>query len=208
MNTSQIVVEPNHKHCSIRCFSWSAAIVGGLIGVGLSFLLNLFSIGIGLSAFTTTHEGITAFAMGGFLGFAIGTFASMFAAGWISGYLGRPNCASCNSGALYGFVAWCLALVLGVLLASPVSHFVAAYSSNLTNHSLTVIKYNNDVEHTVVAPDGSTTVTTTVDAEKAANDAGKAAFALFILFFIGAIGSSFGGHFGMSCREGCCGKKC
>jgi hypothetical protein len=210
MNTSPVVVEQNHKHCSVKCFSWSATFVGGLIGLGLGFLLNLFSIAIGLSAFTTTQAGISTFAVGGFIGFAIGTFASMFAAGWISGYLGRPNCATCNSGALYGFVAWCLTLILGVMLAGPVSHFVSAYSSNLTNHTLTVIKYGNERPNAEVAavssPDGTTVATT--DVEKTANDAGKAALALFALFFLGAIASSFGGHFGMSCRKGCCGTGC
>jgi hypothetical protein len=208
MINSPQTVEHIHKHCSIKCFSWSAAFVGAMAGVGFSFLLNLFSIAIGLTAFSTTQEGISAFAIGGFLGFAVGTIASMFAAGWIAGYLGRPNCANCNSGALYGFVAWCLALLVGVLLAGPVSHFVSSYSGNLTNHSLTVIKYGNDEASHVVATSDSGT-TTVVNVEKAANDTGKAAFALFILFFLGAIASSFGGHFGMECKSGCCGsKKC
>lgn len=191
-------------------FFLDATFVGAFVGIGLSFLLILFSLAIGLSAFSTTHEGITAFAVGGFLGIAIGVIASMFVTGMIAGVLGRPYCKTCNSGALYGFVAWCLVLVLGILLTGPVSKFVSASSGFLTNHTLTIIKSTNEEPASTISITGSTPTspaTTTVNAEKVANDTGKAAFALFVLFFLGALASCFGGHFGMVCRKGCCPSK-
>jgi len=180
-------------YCGTKCFSWSAVFVGAFIGVGLSFLLNIFSIAIGLSAFTTAQDGLTAFAIGGFIGFLIGGIASMFVAGFVAGYLGRPFSNNCGSGCLYGFTAWCVALVLGVMLSGPATKFVTANSSYITNHSVTLIKASDD-----------TTVVATVDADKAASDTAKAAFALFIIFFTAALASTFGGHYGMECRKKCC----
>jgi hypothetical protein len=68
------------------------------VGVGLSFLLNLFSIAIGLSLVTTSKEGIASLAIGGFLGLVISAIAAMFVAGTTSGYLGRSCCAKRNLG--------------------------------------------------------------------------------------------------------------
>jgi len=194
MNTT-----PPLRHCGTKCFSWSAVFVGAFIGVGLSFLLNLFSLAIGLSAFTTTSSGITAFAVGGFLGFLIGGIASMFVAGFVAGYLGRPFSSSCNSGCLYGFIAWSLTLILGVMLSGPASKFITANSSYITNHALTVINLT-PTQNAIV----SDTPTVVVDPEKAASDAAKAAFALFVIFFTAALASTFGGHYGMECRKKCC----
>jgi len=209
INAQPVSTGQIHKHCSIKCFSWSATIVGAFVGIGLSFLLILFSLAIGLSAFSTTQEGITAFAVGGFLGLAIGVIASMFVTGMIAGVLGRPYCNTCNSGALYGMVAWCLVLVLGILLTGPVAKFISASSGFLTNHTLTIIKSTNDEPASTISITAATptSAATTVNAEKVANDTGKAAFALFVLFFLGALASCFGGHFGMVCRKGCCPSK-
>lgn len=177
-----------------KCFSWSAVLVGAFVGTGLGFLLNLFSIAIGLSTFTTTQEGVTAFAVGGFIGFAIGTIASMFVAGMVAGYLGRTYCIKRNLGALYGFTAWCLALILSVMLAAPAAKFVASYSGFVTNHNVTIVRMVN--KPAVVA-----VPVNQVDVEKAANDMGKAGLALFVLFFLGAFFSSVGGHCGMQCKK-------
>jgi MFS family permease len=185
MNSGQM-----HKCCSFKCISWTAILVGAIVGVGLGFLLNLFSVAIGLSAFSTSPEGMTAFAVGGFIGLAIGTVVSMYVAGYTSGYLAHPHCPKRNSGALYGFTTWVVSFILVVLLTGPISHYVTASTGFITNHTV------------VVGPAASND--TTVSAEKAANDTGKVALALFSLFFLGALAACFGGHFGMVCRPEDC----
>jgi hypothetical protein len=197
---------PTTYTCSVKCISWSAIFVGSIVGVGLGFLLNLFSVAIGLSAFTTSPEGVTAFAIGGFIGFAIGVFVSMFVAGWVAGHLGKSHCPKRNSGALYGFTTWSMALILVVLLSGPVGHYVAAGTGFISNSAPAMMHrpMMDNGPAAEAAPDGQQPPAP--PAEKAANDAGKAAFALFILFFLGAIGACFGGHWGMVCckEDECC----
>ena len=171
--------------------------------MGLSFLLSLFSLAIGLTAFTTTQEGVTAFAVGGFLGFIIGAMVSMFAAGWVAGYLGRPYCNACNLGCLYGFFAWCLTLILGVMLSAPLGKFVSSNSGYLTNHQVDLIDYTKNRVGERVAASASADRTDHKTVQTSVNDMGKAGLALFSLFFLAAFASCIGGHCGMSARK-CC----
>lgn len=189
--------EQTMQNCSPKCISWSAIVIGALVGVGLGFLLNLFSIAIGLSAFNTT-EGVKAIALGGYLGLIIGTIVSMFIAGFTSGFLGKPYCGGRNYGTLYGFTAWCIILLIMVVFATRIGNYVAAYTNFAT--SPTVIVAVDDMPK--AAPVASTEMTV-VDADKAAGAMGAGAFAIFILFFVGAVSSAFGGHCGFACRDKC-----
>jgi MFS family permease len=193
MNSGQMSSGQVHKCCSVKCISWSAILVGALVGVGLGFLLNLFSVAIGLSAFSTSPEGVSAFAIGGFIGLAIGGVVSQFVAGWTAGYLAHPHCPKRNSGALYGFTTWAVGLIFIIFLSSPVAHYLASSSSYISNHTVVM-------SH----PDAPAAADTTVSTEKAANDTGKAGLALFTLFFLAALAGSYGGHFGMVCRPEDC----
>lgn len=179
-----------HRFGFFKCISWSAIIIGALVGIGLSFLLNLFSLAIGLTAFTTNDTGMTAVAIGGFLGFVIGTIVSMFVAGYTAGYLGRRYTAGRNLGVIYGFSAWCLALLLMIAFANPVASFVSSYSGYVTDHKRVMI---NNPYQTPSPSNGMSSAQT----EQSANDAGKAGLVLFVLFFLGALSSSFGGYYGM-----------
>ena len=73
---------PTYHSCLYKRMSWTAIFVGALIGTGLGFLLHLFGIAIGLSAFSLTPDGATAVAIGGIVGMLIGVIASMLAAGY------------------------------------------------------------------------------------------------------------------------------
>lgn len=198
MDNQKCSVDAMHTDCHNRYVSWRAVFVGALVGVGLSFLLNLFSIALGLAAFTTTSEGVTVFAVGGFIGLLIGSIIAMFVSGWVAGYLGRPFCVNRDMGFLYGFTTWCVGLVLLVMLSSPVARFISSYASTVTNNTITVVQVGNESQ----TP--SSTMTTT-DAEKAANDMGRAGLAIFVLFFFGALSSVLGAHCGM---VGCTKKEC
>src|SRR5829696_1753638 len=100
MNTSH---NPLHSHES-TCFSWKPIIVGALVAIGLSFLLNLFSAAIGLSAYTADTQGMQNVAIGGLIATALGIVVAMFVSGWVAGYLGNPFCEKRHLGALYGFL--------------------------------------------------------------------------------------------------------
>ncbi len=195
--------------CHRRLISGSAIIIGALVGVGLGFLLNLFIVAIGLSAFTTDKDGMIILAVGGLLGMMIGTIACMFTAGYAAGYLGRPYCLKHNLGIMYGFAAWALALILTVLLTGSMSRYVAAYSTFITNPATMMIMKRDmmmaETERTTVTKmtavtSSKTTAVVPMDKEKMTNRFGMGICTLFLLFFIGALSSCLGGYYGM-CRD-------
>jgi len=202
---NEMQMQGHHHHCHHKAISWTAIITGALIGVGLSFLLNLFSVSIGLSAFTTSTDGLSTLAIGGFIGMLIGVIVTMFITGWVAGYLGQPYCAQRNLGVLYGFTAWCLALILAVLLATSISHFVTNYAMTVSHAPAASVNMTTDESAPVVSETKRTDhgSEVTVNTEKAANVIGATAFVTFILFFVGALSSCFGGHSGYEARRNC-----
>lgn len=197
MNTMQ-----NPHNCCLHRVSWSAVFAGALVGIGLAFLLNLFSVAIGLTAFTPSPTGNLTLAIGGIIGLGIGVFASMYLCGFTAGYLGRRQGMNRNIGIIYGFTAWCVALVLTVLLASQLSHYVRNYSDMVANTSTVVITSNETVSAVqtpapAVKSHGKTAVVNTENT----NVIGMSMFVMFLLFFIGAVSSCFGGYYGMACNE-------
>ena len=217
--------------CGKKKISWSAIIVGGLVGVGLNFLLNLFALGIGLTAFSTTSEGTATFMIGGFIGLAISAIVAMFVAGMIAGCLGRPCACTMTSsstmgnnpsamgmkkwsniGELYGFVTWCVVLVFMMSFAGHSSTLVAN-SNSVLNPFLTNVKISSapnapamSAEKTAdgrVANNG----VIVINPDKAAANLAITTFATFFLFFVGALAACLGGRCGISCcrksKAGC-----
>jgi hypothetical protein len=195
-----------------KCLSWSAVIAGAVVAFVISFLLNLFGVAIGLSAFTNTQTGVQAIAIGGFVGLIIIAIVCMYVGGMVSGYLGRTYCDKRNLGALYGILAFGVALFFAILFASPMSHFVSNYNDGLYGRSepaKAVIANPMSDTSTVVSKSGVNTnapamnsknSTAAAATEENANDLGKAAFLTFILFAIGAFSACLGGHHGMTCK--------
>jgi hypothetical protein len=177
--------------------AWSAIIVGALASIGLSFLLNLFNIAIGLTAISTDLTGHKALAIGGFIGLLIGAIATMFFSGWLAGYLARPTYRRCNLGGIYGFAAWCLGLLLTILTASSVGHFIHSSTVVLSDPTAATtevyINQNRNAPAVQMAPDDNTL---TVNPAKIAKGLGVSAFLVFIIFFIGAVSSTIGGYWG------------
>ncbi len=203
INQSPITTQPNNCHCEhFKCISWGAVFTGALVGLGLSFLLNVFALAIDLAVYHTSEHGGMAFAIGGFVGMAIGIIASMFFAGWVSGYLARFTSHNRHLGALYGLVTWCLTLVIAVLLVNHFRPFVASQYHSLTASNATNITmaYDSaDSATTAPAADFNVGNTPTTAANKEnAGKLGAAFFAMFVLFFLGAAASCFGGYCGLN----------
>lgn len=198
---------------------WTAIIAGAFVGLGVSFLLYVFGLAIGLSSFTATPAGVNTLAIGGFVGSAVGAFVSMFVGGWIAGYLARrsygfrdhdstlasdhdlKNCG--DKGALYGFITWSLMLVVTILLASHVTSYVASRYNTAANPTLPIVASYTHTDASTVGEHRMTTTDPnrmTVQDEKAVNTVGKTLFGLFVLFFIGAFSSCLGGYMGIKFR--------
>jgi hypothetical protein len=164
-----------------KCFSWSPIIAGAIMIVGLSFLLNLFSVAIGLTAFTTDSQGVENLAFGGLIATALGIIAVMFGSGWVTGYLGNRHCIKGHLGALYGFLAWCLALILTLLLAMPIKHYIVFYTHFISGSAMSSIA---KAAPAISASPNQIMIST---------------YIVFCLFFLSAFACSLGGHCGMRC---------
>lgn len=181
-NNSQI-----HMH-ACKCFSWKPVIAGALVAIGLSFLLNLFSVAIGLTAFTTNNQGVESLALGGLIATALGIVVSMFASGWLAGYLGNRYCKKRHLGALYGFLAWCVALILTIFLAEYAAKYITFYSHFISGTTAASVSVSN------------TSVQATAN-NVTENKVVISTYIVFCLFFLSAFASSLGGHCGMKCAD-------
>lgn len=174
---------------SCECLAWKPIFAGALVAIGLTFLLNLFSISIGLTAFSTDSLGVEKLAFGGLLGTAIGIIASMFAAGWLAGYLGRKYCNKRHMGALYGFLTWSVALVAAFFLVSHAQQYVSFYSHFISGTGDTFqAAASSSAGHIAVKVSSSQTSLII------------SSYIVFCLFFLSAFSSSLGGHCGMRHR--------
>lgn len=178
--------------------SWSAILAGAFVGVGLGFLLNLFGVAIGLSAFSMTESGGLSLMLGGLFGLIIATIAAMFFGGLTAGYLGRLYVPKRNLGLIYGFTTWSVSIILTAVLGAYLGSYVNDYSTNITHQSVTV------TQEKVVAKSTNTATAEQKVANMPTKDVSTGiavgAFVMFSLFFIGAFSSCLGAHYGMTCR--------
>ncbi|CDZ79238.1 hypothetical protein BN59_03556 [Legionella massiliensis] len=186
-----------------RRICWSAIFAGAFTGLGLGFLLQLYGIAIGLSAYSSSSSGGAVIAIGGFLGMLVGIIASMIAAGFVAGHLGRSCYSHCHDGVIYGFLTWSLALVLSAILLFPLTYYTSAYTkalsptvevTNTLPHSIAIKSDANSTQGTMKTyPNIKTTPTALTGSS----------WILFLLFFIGAISSCVGACWGASCKQEC-----
>ncbi|KTD22872.1 Uncharacterised protein [Legionella lansingensis] len=196
----ELIVESTTLTPPLKRISWSAIFIGALVGVGLSFLLNLFGVAIGLSAYSV-NNGSTTLAVGGLIGIIIGIIAAMLVAGYAAGYLGRGYCPQRNLGILYGFATWTVALLLSAVVTAHFSQYVQGYTRAVTN---TVVVPDNSVSTpsvTVEPKSEDETTQSQVNVKVTPEQLTWASFIIFVLFFIGAFATCVGACWGMSCKR-------
>jgi hypothetical protein len=149
------------KHSSI---CWNAIIAGTIVAVGLLFLFNVLSLGIGLSSLTSTKGGVEILALSAFIWVFIGTYVIFFLSANVTGKLAHVSfCNSCTGsssccnenkeshlfctthgyGMLYGFMTWSLATLLGLILISNFTGPQKVLVSSIQNQMLTSKFYTN-----------------------------------------------------------------
>ena len=182
---------------------WTAIFTGAIVGVGLTFLINLFGIAIGLTAFNVGKDGAMALAIGGFIGFVIAIVVTMLIAGYVAGYLGRHYAPKRNLGLLYGFTTWCVALFIGAVLAGHVNHYASDYANSIGG-STVIVSENEGTGVDTIAVETSSSSNKKQNVTKVSTPEGTiatGAFVLFALFLIGAISSCVGASWSMTCNR-------
>lgn len=196
INENSIVTERGCNAHHIHRICWSAIFGGALVGVGLGFLLHLYSIAISLSAFSSSDHGASVIAIGGLLGMLLGVIASMGAAGFVSGFLGRFHYYSLHGGIIYGFITWSLIIFLSVIMTAPMGKFISAYGNSLS-HSTVVYSPGVDVTNASSIDNNSTSI----KAQVSATELAWGGWIVFGLFFVGAISSCVGASYGIQCKR-------
>lgn len=103
---------------------------------------------------------------------------------WLSGYLAQRHCYQRHLGALYGFLAWCVALLAIVVIGSHVQQYISFYGHFLSgDHHLVQIASNP----------ASNTVSINAHSEGII----VSTYIIFCLFFLSAFACCLGGHCGM-----------
>ncbi|KTC99417.1 hypothetical protein [Legionella erythra] len=178
-----------------RYLSWSAIFAGAIAGVGLNFLLNLLSLGLGISSFSIDSEGNTFFSFAGFLCFCLAAVLAMFMTGWIAGKLSPVVVKARAFGLLIGFIAWSMLLIMTIILITNMIQY-AAFHSNFTSN-LVAIKLTNDapmLTETVADIKKKSPLHINIETRKKVLTLN--ALLTFVLFFIGALSSCAGGFLG------------
>ena len=178
---------------------WSSIIAGALVGVGLGFLLNLFSMAIGLSAYSSSAHGAHVLAIGGVIGLFIGAIATMGTAGLVAGYLGRFHHCYCHGGVIYGFLTWSLALMLSAVLIMPIARYMSFYEDNIGPSATAEMASAANLaqsDNTAPAATSPAAAATAVPPQNLA----WSSWIIFALFFVGAFSSCIGACCGMRCR--------
>ncbi|BCA94417.1 hypothetical protein TUM19329_07780 [Legionella antarctica] len=200
-NENLIVTEregQNHHHYRI---CWSAIFAGTFVGLGLAFLLHLYGVAISLSAFSSSPDGASVIAIGGFLGMLLGVIASMATAGFVAGYLGRFHYHHIKGGIIFGFITWSLILVMSAIMAGPVMHYVSLNTNYVSGSALTdtsKVKVTKEatsprIQNNKNADSQAVEVTPT--------ELAWSGWVIFALFFVGALSSCIGACCGMQCKR-------
>lgn len=202
MNTNQRCETSTEAkgNCERYTFLWPAVFVAAIIGTGLNFLFSLLGLAFGVSAFSTSADGMLAFSTGGFVALAILSIIAMFFVGWIAGYIARPFCFKRYYGELYGLTAWSLTLILTILLAGSVGTY-------LTNSTYIVNRHSTPITFSVttVKTEHKATPTVVTNTQADADALAMTLFATFSLFFLSALSSCFGGRCAIifQCKKHC-----
>lgn len=181
---------------------WSAIIAGAFVGVGLGFLLQLYNVAIGLSAYHSSSDGAMAIGIGGLIGLIVGAIVTTGVAGFVAGYLDPVCHHSHHRGVISGFLTWAISLLLGAFLIMPVSNYISSYTQALAPR-ISVATNNQNIA-----------VSTHKNTEKSSSQAQAnievtpqaligSSWMVFGLFFIGAFSSCIGACYGMRHRKEC-----
>lgn len=183
---------------TITNIHWTAIIAGAFVGIGLSFLLHLFGMAIGLSAYNSVANTPPVIAIGGILGLLIGVLVSMGVAGFVAGYLGRFYHCYCHGGVIYGFLTWSLALLLSAILIKPLTHYVSFYEENLAPN-VRPAQITDAGVNAVVTPSQNVAKPAVTNANPQKLE--WSSWIIFILFFLGGLSSCISACYGMRCRK-------
>ncbi len=212
-NINQIPVTTTQaNYCHQKVIVWSPIIAGALVAFGLTFLLQIFDKGLGIQIFRSVTPGETeAMAWGSFVVGVIAIVSTMYFSGWVAGHLARYHLNDSffaryaftrYYGLLYGLLTWCLGLIIGLVFTmhmGPVPQYddYHAYRNPL-NPVLSVVGNTTNQVAIEITKDVPKTNSNPVEHHlPTMRQSWIVLFLTFVLFFLGAAASCFGGYCGL-----------
>lgn len=186
------VTDNNYPVCTSSCtqkkpFCLKSVFAGALVAVGLTFLFNLLTLGLGFSLFTPHEAGKVTLGFAGIAWMLVGSYIILFIPGWVAGRLvAHQDSSHVCCGFLHGFSTWCLYLIMSwVLLFFMKDPLSAAMMKSF---------FINLVPETT---------------NPQINELGYAGLITFAIFLMGALGATIGGACGIkACKKCSCAKCC
>lgn len=188
-DTSTIHQLPSHPH---KFLCWKAIFAGAIFAVGITFLFNLLTVGLGLSLYTESPDGKLAFTFAGVAWIMVGSYITLFIAGWIAGRLvSDQHSFHLANGMFHGFMAWSLYLIISVVLISLITDVVSGAMLKSFFIDLSHQHTSGGVASQVHVP------------SEQANKLGHAGLVTFFIFLLGALGACIGASCGIKESKRC-----
>ena len=144
---NQSTVNQNIKHIDVHYLSLRSILVGAVTAIGLTFLFNTLTTGLGLTLYTQNETGQAALTLLGFIWMLAGGFIMLFVAGWITGRFASQcchyECNRCGNHLLLGFVMWSTYLLISLLIVGSlnlptIAGYIGSYGVISTNYQINI----------------------------------------------------------------------
>lgn len=121
----QFTKQSETVHLKPKRITWSAVVTGVIIAIIIQLLLSLLGIGIGLSTFSpaTDSNPFSGFGTGAIIWWFISVILSLFAGGWVAGWLN--NSIDKIDNIIHGALTWGIFTMLSIyVLTSSIGNIV------------------------------------------------------------------------------------
>lgn len=166
------------------CIPWGAIIIGAIISVSYTTLLNMLGIGLGLIIFDPERFNMVKLGHGAIAWMTLSGIISMMAGGYLVGKFSNTNCKLKRC--CYGIAAWALAMSFTVMVATTASGLFMGGAINITRGSVYVVEQQYAAAN-AASNNQSNVLDTNTNIKKSANNIGKASVMMFLAFFLSAI---------------------
>ena len=175
-----------------------AIFAGVLAALGTEVTLNFLGIGLGLASINMSADNLFKAGIGAVIWLSLTGVIAMAFGGWITGKL--TYCSCIKTRALYGFLAWCLATLITVLVTASTAGAMIGGPANIVKSSIVSVgqKCISATAQYANSSDTATSNENTVSdraTKEASDNLGKASIAIFFAFLLSAVAGTLGARY-------------
>ncbi|MCC2626283.1 MAG: hypothetical protein K0R14_2156 [Burkholderiales bacterium] len=182
---------------------WGAVVAGAIVSLLSATLLNILGLGLGLFVFNLKGDSVLlTFGIGAVSWLFLSGILSSWVCGWFAGVFSNTYCRFERG--CHGILAWSIALIMTIILATAGAGTVVGGAVGLLEHSPAQVKskmsaqipanlpqYINNVE----SGNSSSENSISSDTKDAINTAGVSSLIIFAVLLLSGLASIFGAAF-------------